>query len=127
MASVTVKDIRKKYGEVEVIHGLSLDIADGSFVVLLGPSGCGKSTLLRMIAGLESVTQGDVEIGGARVNGVHPKDRNIAMVFQNYALYAHMTVKDNMSFSLVLAKRPQSEIDEKTAWAAKILNLEPYL
>jgi multiple sugar transport system ATP-binding protein len=127
MASVTVRNIRKNYGNVEVIHGLDLDIKDGSFVVLLGPSGCGKSTLLRMIAGLESVTSGDIEIAGQRVNGVHPKDRNIAMVFQNYALYAHMNVKDNMSFSLALKKRPQSEIDEKTAWAAKILNLEPYL
>jgi multiple sugar transport system ATP-binding protein len=127
MASVTVRNVRKTYGEVEVIHGLDLDIADGSFVVLLGPSGCGKSTLLRMIAGLESVTGGDIEIAGKRVNGVHPKDRNIAMVFQNYALYAHMNVKDNMSFSLALAKRPQSEIDEKVGWAAKILNLEPYL
>jgi len=95
--------------------------------VLLGPSGCGKSTLLRMIAGLESVTSGDIEIDGKRVNTVHPKDRNIAMVFQNYALYAHMKVRDNMSFSLLLAKRPQSEIDEKVKWAAKILNLEPYL
>ncbi len=127
MAAVTLKNIYKKYGEVEVVHGVDLTIEDGSFVVLLGPSGCGKSTLLRMIAGLESVTAGDVEIAGQRVNGKHPKDRNIAMVFQNYALYAHMTVKENMSFSLILAKRPQSEIDEKTGWAAKILNLEPYL
>ena len=127
MASVTVQKIRKSYGDVEVVHGIDLEIADGSFVVLLGPSGCGKSTLLRMIAGLESVTAGDILIADKRVNGVHPKDRNIAMVFQNYALYAHMTVKDNMSFSMVLAKRPQREIDEKTAWAAKILNLEPYL
>jgi multiple sugar transport system ATP-binding protein len=127
MASVTAKNVTKKYGEVEVIHGLDLAIEDGSFVVLLGPSGCGKSTLLRMIAGLETVTQGDIYIADQRVNGVHPKDRNIAMVFQNYALYAHMNVNDNMSFSLQLAKRPQSEIDEKVAWAAKILNLEPYL
>jgi multiple sugar transport system ATP-binding protein len=127
MASVTIKNITKKYGDVEVIHGLDLGIDDGSFVVLLGPSGCGKSTLLRMIAGLEAVTSGDIMIAGNRVNNVHPKDRNIAMVFQNYALYAHMNVKDNMSFSLQLAKRPQSEIDEKVAWAAKILNLEPYL
>jgi multiple sugar transport system ATP-binding protein len=127
MASVTVKKAVKKYGDVQVVHGIDLTIEDGSFVVLLGPSGCGKSTLLRMIAGLESVTGGDIEIAGKRVNDVHPKDRNIAMVFQNYALYAHMNVKDNMSFSMVLAKRPQSEIDEKTAWAAKILNLEPYL
>jgi multiple sugar transport system ATP-binding protein len=127
MASVTLKKIVKKYGDVQVVHGVDLQIDDGSFVVLLGPSGCGKSTLLRMIAGLESVTGGDVEIAGKRVNQKHPKDRNIAMVFQNYALYAHMTVKDNMAFSMTLAKRPQKEIDEKTAWAAKILNLEPYL
>ena len=127
MASVTIKQVRKNYGTLEVVHGIDLKIEDGSFVVLLGPSGCGKSTLLRMIAGLESVTAGDIEIAGKRVNDVHPKDRNIAMVFQNYALYAHMKVKDNMSFSLQLAKRPQSEIDEKVKWAAKILNLEPYL
>jgi multiple sugar transport system ATP-binding protein len=127
MASVTLRNIRKSYGTVEVIHGVNLDIEDGSFVVLLGPSGCGKSTLLRSIAGLENITSGDIEIGSTRVNDVHPKDRNIAMVFQNYALYAHMNVKDNMSFSMVLAKKPQAEIDEKVAWAAKILNLEPYL
>jgi multiple sugar transport system ATP-binding protein len=127
MASVTLRDIKKSYGSVQVIHGVDLNIEDGSFVVLLGPSGCGKSTLLRSIAGLEAITSGDITIGDRRVNDVHPKDRDIAMVFQNYALYAHMTVKDNMSFSMVLAKKPQSEIDEKTAWAAKILNLEPYL
>jgi multiple sugar transport system ATP-binding protein len=127
MSSVTLRNIIKKYGDVQVIHGVNLDIPDGSFVVLLGPSGCGKSTLLRSIAGLETISSGDILIGDTRVNDVHPKDRNIAMVFQNYALYAHMNVKDNMSFSLALAKRPQSEIDEKTAWAAKILNLEPYL
>jgi multiple sugar transport system ATP-binding protein len=127
MASVTVKNVIKNYGNLEVVHGINLKIEDGAFVVLLGPSGCGKSTLLRMIAGLESVTGGDIEIEGKRVNEVHPKDRNIAMVFQNYALYAHMKVRDNMSFSLLLAKRPQSEIDEKVNWAAKILNLEPYL
>ena len=127
MASVALKNIIKNYGDVEVVHGVNLDIEDGSFVVFLGPSGCGKSTLLRMIAGLESVTGGSIEIGNKRVNDVHPKDRNIAMVFQNYALYAHMTVKDNMGFSMVLAKRPQSEIDAKIDWAAKILNLEPYL
>ena len=127
MASVQFRDIRKNYGDLEVIHGVNLEIDDGSFVVLLGPSGCGKSTLLRMIAGLEKVSSGDVMISGKRVNDVHPKDRNIAMVFQNYALYAHMNVRDNMSFSLALAKRPMSEIDEKVGWAAKILNLEPYL
>ena len=102
MASVTVKNVKKNYGNLEVVHGINLSIEDGSFVVLLGPSGCGKSTLLRMIAGLESVTAGDIEIADKRVNNVHPKDRNIAMVFQNYALYAHMKVRDNMSFSLTL-------------------------
>jgi multiple sugar transport system ATP-binding protein len=127
MASVTLRNIRKSYGAVAVIHGVDLDIEDGSFVVLLGPSGCGKSTLLRSIAGLEKITSGDIAIGGTRVNDVHPKDRNIAMVFQNYALYAHMNVRDNMSFSLKLAKRPESEIDEKVKWAARILNLDAYL
>ena len=127
MASVALKNIIKNYGDVEVVHGVNLEIEDGSFVVFLGPSGCGKSTLLRMIAGLESVTGGSIEIADKRVNDIHPKDRNIAMVFQNYALYAHMTVADNMGFSMALAKRPKAEIDEKIAWAAKILNLEPYL
>jgi multiple sugar transport system ATP-binding protein len=127
MASVTLRNIIKKYGDVQVIHGVDLDIDDGSFVVLLGPSGCGKSTLLRSIAGLEKISSGDINIGNTRVNDVHPKDRNIAMVFQNYALYAHMNVRDNMSFSMVLAKKPQSEIDEKVGWAARILNLDPYL
>ncbi len=127
MASVTLRNIRKNYGNLEVIHGVNLTIEDGSFVVLLGPSGCGKSTLLRSIAGLESITSGDIEIGGRRVNDVHPKDRDIAMVFQNYALYAHMNVKDNMTFSMILAKKPQKEIDEKVEWAARILNLDPYL
>ncbi len=127
MSSVTLRNIIKKYGDVQVIHGVDLDIDDGSFVVLLGPSGCGKSTLLRSIAGLEKISSGDINIGDKRVNDVHPKDRNIAMVFQNYALYAHMNVADNMSFSMNLAKKPQSEIDEKVKWAAKILNLEPYL
>jgi multiple sugar transport system ATP-binding protein len=127
MASVTLRNIKKSYGSVQVIHGVNLDIEDGSFVVLLGPSGCGKSTLLRSIAGLEKISSGDIEIAARRVNDDHPKDRNIAMVFQNYALYAHMNVKDNMSFSMILAKKPQSEIDEKVSWAARILNLEPYL
>ncbi len=127
MSSVTLRNIVKKYGDVQVIHNVDLDIDDGSFVVLLGPSGCGKSTLLRSIAGLEKISSGDISIGDTRVNDMHPKDRNIAMVFQNYALYAHMNVKDNMSFSMVLAKKPQSEIDEKVTWASRILNLDPYL
>jgi multiple sugar transport system ATP-binding protein len=127
MATVTVRDVVKKYGELQVVHGINLAIAEGSFVVLLGPSGCGKSTLLRMIAGLEPITSGEVLIGDRVVNDVHPKDRNIAMVFQNYALYAHMTVKQNMSFALELRKAPKEEIDKKVAWAASVLNLEPYL
>jgi multiple sugar transport system ATP-binding protein len=127
MAGVTIRDIRKAYGEVEVLHGIDLDIPDGQFVVLLGPSGCGKSTLLRMIAGLEPITSGDMLIGGTRINGLHPKDRNIAMVFQNYALYAHMTVFDNMAFSMQLKKLPKDEIQAKVDWAAGILNLKPYL
>ena len=100
---------------------------DGAFVVLLGPSGCGKSTLLRMIAGLEPITSGEIDIGGNVVNTLHPKDRNIAMVFQNYALYAHMTVFDNMAFSMQLKKLPKDEIRRKVDWAASILNLTPYL
>src|SRR3954466_952669 len=127
MAAVTVKNIRKNYGDMEVIHGLNLEIADGAFVVLLGPSGCGKSTLLRMIAGLEPITHGEISIGGQVVNDLHPKDRNIAMVFQNYALYAHMKVFENMAFSMRLKKVPQAEIEKKVNWAAEILNLVPYL
>ena len=127
MASVAIRGVRKSYGEVEVVHGIDLDIEDGSFVVLLGPSGCGKSTLLRMIAGLETVTKGEIQIDGKRVNDVHPKDRNIAMVFQNYALYAHMNVYNNMAFSMQLAKRPKQEIEEKVKWASQILGLGSYL
>ena len=106
---------------------MDLDIADGSFVVLLGPSGCGKSTLLRMVAGLESVTSGEIAIGDRVVNTVHPKDRNIAMVFQNYALYAHLNVFDNMAFSMSLRRLPKEEIRRKVEWAASILNLTEYL
>src|ERR1044072_7923452 len=127
MAAVTVKNIRKNYGDMEVIHGLDLEIADGTFVVLLGTSGCGKSTLLRMIAGLEQITAGEISIGGQVVNDLHPKDRNIAMVFQNYALYAHMKVFENMAFSMRLKKVPEEEIQKKVSWAAEILNLVPYL
>lgn len=127
MASVTIADLKKNYGSLEVLHGINLNIEDGKFVVLLGPSGCGKSTLLRMIAGLESITSGDVNIAERRVNDVHPKDRNIAMVFQNYALYAHMKVRDNMAFSMNLKKMDKATIDERVNWAAGILSLEPYL
>ncbi len=113
MASVTVSNVRKSFGKFEVLHGIDLTIADGDFVVLLGPSGCGKSTLLRMIAGLEPITSGEISIGNVVVNDLHPKDRNIAMVFQNYALYAHMSVFDNMAFSMQLKKLPKDEIRRK--------------
>src|SRR5438034_3040258 len=108
MATVTTNNVIKRYENVEILHGVSIDIADGEFAVLVGPSGCGKSTLLRMIAGLEEITGGEIEIGGRVVNTMQPKERDIAMVFQNYALYPHMTVRDNMAFSMLLAKRPRS-------------------
>lgn len=127
MASVKISNLKKEYGAVQVLHKLDLEVADGKFVVLLGPSGCGKSTLLRMIAGLESITAGDVYFDEKRVNDVHAKDRNIAMVFQNYALYAHMSVRKNMAFSMRLKKIDKKIIDEKVEWAASILGLEPYL
>jgi len=127
MASVTISKVRKSYAKLEVLHGIDLSIADGEFVVLLGPSGCGKSTLLRMIAGLEPISSGQIRIGNAVVNDLHPKDRNIAMVFQNYALYAHLSVFDNMAFSMQLKKLPKAEIRKKVEWAASILNLTPYL
>jgi multiple sugar transport system ATP-binding protein len=127
MASVKISNLDKYYGALKVLHSLDLDVEDGRFVVLLGPSGCGKSTLLRMIAGLESVTAGDILFGDKRVNDIHSKDRNIAMVFQNYALYAHMSVRKNMAFSMRLKKMDKKIIEEKVAWAASILSLEPYL
>ncbi|OBZ96613.1 sugar ABC transporter ATP-binding protein [Pararhizobium polonicum] len=123
MAEVTVRNVVKKYGALQVIHGVSVDIADGEFVILVGPSGCGKSTLLRMIAGLEEISGGEVMIGGKVVNNTRPKDRDIAMVFQNYALYPHMKVADNMSFSLRLKGAPKEEIDRKVRKAAEILDL----
>ncbi len=123
MAQVAVKDVIKKYGSLQVIHGVSIDIADGEFVVLVGPSGCGKSTLLRMIAGLESISGGTVSIGNRVVNDVLPKDRDIAMVFQNYALYPHKNVADNMGFPLKLKGAPKSEIEAKVRKAADILDL----
>jgi len=127
MALVKISNLQKSYAAVEVLHNLNLEIADGKFVVLLGPSGCGKSTLLRMIAGLESITSGDVEFDGVRVNDVHSKDRNIAMVFQNYALYAHMNVRKNMAFSMRLKKVDKKTQDEKVAWASAILGLDDLL
>ncbi len=123
MAAVSIRSIRKAFGSTQVLHGVDIDIADGEFTVLVGPSGCGKSTLLRMIAGLEDVTEGEIAIGGRVVNKVPPKQRDIAMVFQNYALYPHMTVRDNMAFSLKLARAPQAAIDERVERAAGILGL----
>ncbi|NTJ61747.1 sn-glycerol-3-phosphate ABC transporter ATP-binding protein UgpC [Agrobacterium rhizogenes] len=127
MASVSVTNVRKSYGHFEVLHGVDIDIGDGEFVILVGPSGCGKSTLLRMIAGLEEISGGDVAIGGRVVNDVEPKSRDIAMVFQSYALYPHMTVEANMGFSLRLAKAPKEEIRQRVRDAAQILGLENLL
>jgi multiple sugar transport system ATP-binding protein len=123
MAAVDVRQVEKFYGSVQVLHGVSVDIPDGEFVVLVGPSGCGKSTLLRMIAGLEEISRGEIAIGGRVVNNVPPKDRDIAMVFQNYALYPHMTVKENMAFSLKLARAPKAVLEERVGKAAEILGL----
>ena len=123
MAPVALRDVRKAFGALEVIHGVSVNIGDGEFVVLVGPSGCGKSTLLRMIAGLENITAGEISIGDRVVNRVPPKERDIAMVFQNYALYPHMTVAANMSFSLKLRGAPTGEIESRVQRAADILGL----
>jgi multiple sugar transport system ATP-binding protein len=127
MASVSIRDVRKAYGATPVIHGVNIDIRDGEFVILVGPSGCGKSTLLRMIAGLEDISGGDILIGERVVNQVPPKERDIAMVFQNYALYPHMTVADNMAFSMKLRGAPKDEIKARVDKAAKILSLSPLL
>jgi multiple sugar transport system ATP-binding protein len=127
MAAVSIRDAEKYFGGTHIIRGVSVDIADGEFCVLVGPSGCGKSTLLRMIAGLEEISGGEVAIAGRVVNDVPPKERDIAMVFQNYALYPHMTVADNMGFSLKLAGRTREDIRARVADAAKILGLGEYL
>ncbi len=127
MASVEIRDVRKAFGPIEVIHGVNIDIEDGEFVILVGPSGCGKSTLLRMIAGLERITGGQIIIGNKVVNQMPPKERDIAMVFQNYALYPHMTVADNMGFSLKLRNDNPAHIAERVAEAAEILGLTPLL
>ena len=127
MATLTLRNIKKVYGDVEVIQDLSLDIEDREFVVLVGPSGCGKSTLLRMIAGLEEISAGDLSINNERVNELPPDRRGLAMVFQSYALYPHMTVADNMAFALRLAGVSREERMAKVGEAAKILHLEPLL
>ncbi len=127
MATISLKSVRKSFARTEVIHGVDIDIEDREFIVIVGPSGCGKSTLLRMVAGLETVTSGDVHIDGKRVNDMEPMDRNIAMVFQNYALYPHMSVFDNMAYGLKIARTPKPEIEERVRATAKLLELEPFL
>jgi multiple sugar transport system ATP-binding protein len=127
MASVEIRNVRKAFGATAVIHGVSVDIQDGEFVILVGPSGCGKSTLLRMIAGLENITGGEIRIGERVVNNMPPKERDIAMVFQNYALYPHMSVADNMAFSMKLRRAPRAEIDSRVQRAAEILGLSTLL
>jgi len=127
MAEIVLQGVTKSFGKTEVIHKTDVTINDGEFVVMVGPSGCGKSTLLRMIAGLETTTEGEIRIAGKRVNEVEPKDRNIAMVFQNYALYPHMSVYDNMAYGLKIRKLAKDDIERRVQRAAKILELGPYL
>ncbi len=127
MADVSLRQVRKSFGTTEVIHGVDVDIGDGEFAVIVGPSGCGKSTLLRMIAGLEAVTAGDILIGDRVVNDLEPKERDVAMVFQNYALYPHMTAFRNISYALRIARRPKAEIRERVERVARILGIEDLL
>jgi multiple sugar transport system ATP-binding protein len=127
MSGLSLRHVVKDYDQVRTVHGIDLEIADGEFVVLVGPSGCGKSTTLRMIAGLESVTDGDILIGGRRVNGLPPGERDIAMVFQNYALYPHLTVADNITFGLRLRKTPREDIRKRLAETAALLEIAPLL
>src|SRR5215470_12150922 len=127
MATVEFKRLVKRYGSLEVVHGIDLSIRDGEFIVLVGPSGCGKSTTLRMLAGLEDVSDGEIFIGARKVNEIEPRDRDIAMVFQDYALYPHMSVYDNMAFSLLYRKMSRKEIDTRVRSAAEILDLTAYL
>src|SRR5262245_7568990 len=127
MAQVNLRKVEKTFDETPAVRGIDLDIPDKEFVVLVGPSGCGKTTTLRMIAGLEDITAGEIAIGGEVVNDIPPKDRDIAMVFQNYALYPHMTVYENMSFGLRLKKFPKDEIARRVRNAAQILSIEPLL
>jgi multiple sugar transport system ATP-binding protein len=128
MAAIEMKNIVKKYGDgFPAVNDVSIDVKDGEFMILVGPSGCGKSTLLRMIVGLEDITSGDMEIGGKRVNDLAPRERNLAMVFQNYALYPHLTVYENIAFPLRLAKRPDKEVDQKVREASRLLELDEHL
>src|SRR5260370_27217841 len=123
MVSVRIGELHKRYGAVHAVRGVDLDIPDGEFTVLVGPSGCGKSTLLRTIAGLEAAAEGDIEIGGEIVNGMRPRDRDVAMVFQDYALYPHMSVYGNISLSLRARRMPKSEIDQRVERAAAMLGI----
>ena len=127
MAAVSFREVRKSYGSQEVIHGVSTEVADGEFIVIVGPSGCGKSTLLRMVAGLERITSGEIAIGGRVVNELEPRDRDIAMVFQNYALYPHMSVYQNMSYGLRIKGFGKAQIDARVRKAAQILELDAFL
>ncbi|WP_131798334.1 ABC transporter ATP-binding protein, partial [Devosia elaeis] len=127
MAAVEIRNVAKSFGPTDIIRDINIEVPDGAFVVLVGPSGCGKSTLLRMIAGLEDIDKGEISIGGRVINDVEPKHRDIAMVFQNYALYPHMTIAENMGFSLRLAKQSKAEIDQRVGEAARILGLSDYL
>src|SRR5581483_11912740 len=127
MATVEFRKLVKRYGTLAVVHGIDLSIGEGEFIVLVGPSGCGKSTTLRMLAGLEDISDGEILIGDRKVNEIEPRNRDIAMVFQDYALYPHMSVYDNMAFSLLYRKMPRKEIDARVREAAEILGLTPYL
>jgi len=127
MASLQIDNVKKRFGKTEVICGVSIDVEDGEFIVIVGPSGCGKSTLLRMVAGLEGVSGGEIKINNQRVNEKEPMDRDVAMVFQNYALYPHMSVRQNMAYGLKIAKVPKASIKDKVDYAANLLQLEPFL
>jgi sn-glycerol 3-phosphate transport system ATP-binding protein len=127
MGEIGIRDVRKSFGRTQVIHGIDLDVADGEFIVVVGPSGCGKSTLLRMVAGLEEISGGEIRIAGRTVNKLEPKERGIAMVFQNYALYPHMSVYANMAYGLKIARKPKDEIDRRVQEAARILAIQEYL
>src|SRR6476646_6705570 len=127
MANVDLRNVRQSYGTLEVIHGIDMQVVDGEFIVIVGPSGCGKSTLLRMVAGLETITSGEIAIGERVVNRLEPKDRDIAMVFQNYALYPHMSVRENMAYGLRIRRMSASDIEARVKRAAEILELGPFL
>src|SRR5690606_37739489 len=127
MVAISIHRLRKSYGDQPVLHDIDLEIADGEFAVLVGPSGCGKSTLLRCIAGLAAIDAGEIRFDGRRVDGLPPQERNLSMVFQNYALYPHLTVRENLAFSLRVKRLPREEIDRRVAWAAELLSIEPYL